>query len=86
MSKLNEIEELVSKIKALSLSVTEENYYAELQKGYDFLTKLHDLGVEKESVYQELFQYHNCLEDNISRNCIADILDYVEADLRSWNS
>lgn len=51
--------------------------------------KLHDLGIEKERVYQALFQYHKGLEDNLSRDCIADILDYVvgwcSTQDRIWN-
>lgn len=69
--------EIIIQIKMLSLSVTEENYHAVIQKGYKFLVRLHDLGAEKENVYQALFQYHNSLEDNLSRDYIADILDYI---------
>ena len=29
------------------------------QRGYELLLKLHDLGLEKDNVYQLLFQYHN---------------------------
>lgn len=74
---MNETEEIIAQIKMLSLSITEENYYSGIQKGYKFLVKLHDLGAEKESVYQLLIEYHNRLEDCLSRDYIADILDYV---------
>jgi len=49
---MNETEEIIAQIKMLSLSITEENYYSGIQKGYKFLVKLHDLGAKKESVYQ----------------------------------
>ena len=74
---MDKTDEIITKIKTLSLFITEQNYYAEIQKGYKLLIKLHDLGIEKERIYQALFQYHNSLEDNLSRDYIADILDYV---------
>ena len=50
----------------------------ELRKqGYELLLKLHDLGVDKESVYQPLLEYHGSLDDGISYDYIADILDFV---------
>ena len=74
---MNNIEEIIEQIKILSSSVTENTYSTEIKQGYEFLVKLHDLGVDKESVYQPLFQYLSSLEDSISYNYIADILDYV---------
>ena len=69
--------EIIAQIKNISMTVTENTYDIGKQQGYELLLKLHDLGLEKDSVYQLLFQYHNSLEDNISRDYIADILDYV---------
>lgn len=74
---MNKTDEIITQIKTLSLFITKENYSAGVQEGYNLLIKLHDLGIEKEHIYQALFQYHNSLEDNLSRDYIADILDYV---------
>ena len=86
---MNNSEEILDQIKMLSLSVTEENYHARVQQGYKFLITLRDLGVEKERAYQALFQYHNRLEDGLSRDYIADILDYIvgwcSPQCRIWN-
>ena len=74
---MNRMEEIMEQIKRLSLTVTEEEYSATLEQGYELLVKLHDLGAEKESVYQSLLAYHSGLEDGITYNYIADLLDYV---------
>ena len=74
---MDKTDEIITQIKMLSLFITEENYFAGIQEGYKLLIKLHDLGIEKERIYQALFQYHNSLEDNLSHDYIADILDYV---------
>lgn len=70
-------EAIISQIKSLSLSITEETYLAQLQEGHQLLGRLHDLGVEKEWAYQALLEYHDHLEDNLSRDYIADMLDYI---------
>ncbi len=86
---MNEAEEIFVQIKMLSLSVTKENYYAELQNGYKLLLRLHDLGAGKESAYQVLEEYHNSLGNSLSRDYIADILDYIvgwcSPQNRIWN-
>lgn len=69
--------EIIAQIKKISLTVTENTYDIGIQQGYELLLKLHDLGLEKDKVYQLLLQYHNSLTDNLSRDYIADILDYV---------
>lgn len=74
---MNETKEIIAQIKRLSLSMTAENYSARIQEGYKFLVRLHDSGAEKENVYQALLTYHNRLEDSLSRDYIADILDYI---------
>ena len=86
---MNVTEEIIAQIKVLALSVTEENYNAGVRKGYKLLLRLHDLGAEKESAYQVLEEYHNSLEDSLSRDYIADILDYIvgwfSPQNRIWN-
>lgn len=74
---MNDMEEIISQIKKLSLHITEDNYYIRIRQGYELLIRLHDLGIEKESVYQAIFQYYNSLEESLSRDYIADILDYT---------
>ncbi len=74
---MNNSENIIEKIKLLSSTVKENTYDSGIKQAYECLVKLHDLGVDKESVYQSLFQYHNRLEDGLSRDFIADILDYV---------
>lgn len=74
---MSETEVIIAQIKSSSLSITEETYWAQLQEGYQLLVRLHDLGVEKQWAYQALLTYHNRLEDSLSRDYIADILDYI---------
>lgn len=69
--------EIIAQIKKLSLTVTENTYCTLIQQGHELLIRLHDLGLEKDKVYQLLFQYYNNLEDSLSRDYIADILDFV---------
>lgn len=70
-------EEIVAKIKRISLSITECSYDNAIQQGYELLTQLHDLGKEEEIVYQLLFSYYNSLEDGLSRDYMADMMDFV---------
>lgn len=70
-------QKIIAQIIELSSTVTENTYDIGITQGYDLLLRLHDLGLEKDNVYQLLFQYHNSLEDNLSRDYIADILDYI---------
>lgn len=74
---MQEAEEIIAQIKLLSLSITEGNYRTGVQEGYKLLLRLHDLGAEKERAYQVLEEYHNSIEDSLSRDYIADILDYI---------
>lgn len=74
---MNDMEAIIEQIKILAGSVNEEKYDTEIKRGYELLVKLHDLGAEKESVYQSLLAYHSGLEDGITYNYIADLLDYV---------
>lgn len=74
---MNNIEKMITQIKILSSHITEDTYCVRIRQGYELLVRLHDMGLKKESVYQPLFQYHNSLDDGLSRDYIADILDYV---------
>ena len=74
---MNDSEEIFAQIKLLGLSITETTYDTGIQQGYELLVRLHDLGLEKESVYQSLLQYHNSLEAGLSRDYLADIMDFV---------
>lgn len=74
---MNNIEEIITQIKILSSHITEDTYCIRVWQGYELLVRLHDMGFEKESVHQPLFQYHNSLEGSRSSDYIADILDYV---------
>lgn len=69
-------QEIVNKIEKISLSITKCSYDNGIQQGYELLIQLHDLE-EKEMVYQLLFQYYNSLEDSLSRDYMADIMDFV---------
>lgn len=75
--QMGSTEYITEQIKALAVSVTEKEYSTFLEQGYELLVKLHDMGVDKDSVYRPLFVYFNSLEDGISYNFIADILDFV---------
>ncbi len=70
-------EKLFNQIKQLSTTVTDENYYDYDKQGYDILIKIKELGVEQEQAYNLLFKYHNSLQDGLSKDWIADMLDYV---------
>lgn len=74
---MNDSEEIFAQIKLLCLSITETTYDTGIQQGYELLVRLRDLGLEKESVYQSLLQYHNSLEAGLSRDYLADIMDFV---------
>ena len=41
------------------------------------LSKIKDLGIEQEHTYNLLFKYHNSLEDGLSKEWIADLLDGI---------
>lgn len=74
---MNNIEKFIEQIKILSSSVTENTYSTKMMQGYELLVQLHNLGIDKESVYLPLLEYHSSLEDGISYDYIAEILDYV---------
>ena len=70
-------DKLFNQIKQLSTNITEENYYACHEQVYDILSKIKDLGIEQEHTYNLLFKYHNSLEDGLSKEWIADLLDCI---------
>ena len=67
----------IAKIKALSLSFTKENYDITVKECLTLLTELHDQGMSKETVYQNLHEYYKSLDDGFNKDFIADILDFV---------
>ena len=70
-------DKLFNQIKQLSTNITEENYYACHEQGYDILIKIKDLGIEQEQAFKLLLKYHNSLEDGLSKEWIADLLDCI---------
>ncbi len=74
---MNSRDKIIEQIKELSTYVTENTYNTKIKEGYELLLKLHDLGIDKENVYQPLLEYLGSLDDTISYDYIADILDYV---------
>jgi len=70
-------DKLFNQIKQLSTNITEENYYACYEQGYDILSKIKDLGIEQEYTYNLLFKYYNSLENGLSKEWIADLLDCI---------
>lgn len=75
--EMNRMEEIMEQIILLSTSVTKEEYNTCLEQGYDLLEKLHELGADKDSVYQTLSGYFSSLEDGLSYDFMADVLDFV---------
>lgn len=74
---MNDTENIITQIKMLCQSVTENTYDTRIQQCFELLVKLHGLETNRECVYQTLLKYHNNLEDGISRDFIADVLDFV---------
>lgn len=74
---MNNEEEMIVQIKMLCSVVTKNNYPRVIQQSYEVVSKLCDLGVEKEVVYQSLFEYYQSLEDGLAQDCVADILDFI---------
>mgnify|MGYP000917024812 FL=1 len=70
-------DKLFNQIKQLSTNITEENYYACHEQGYDILIKIKDLGIEQEQAFKLLLKYHNSLEDGLPKEWIADLLDCI---------
>lgn len=60
-------DKLFNQIKQLSTNITEENYCAYHEQGYDILIKIKGLGIEQEQAFKLLLKYHNSLEDGLSK-------------------
>ena len=71
------MEDIMEQIKLLSASVTEDAYNTSLEQGYELLVRLRELGADKDSVYRTLSEYFNSLEDGMSYDFMADVLDFV---------
>lgn len=71
------IENIISCMRELCSSVTDDTYDDIIQQNYDLLKSLHQLGVVKEKVYWSLYQYYNSLEENLVSDCVADVLDFI---------
>lgn len=69
---------IIVQIEELLSSLTKDNYDSKIQEGYLILLKFHNLGLEREVVYQALYKYYNTMTDNLNSNFIADILDFVD--------
>ena len=70
-------EEVIAQIKILCSSVTEDSYDVIIQQCHKLLSKLCDLDLERENVYRILLEEYNNLEDGITRDCAADVLDFI---------
>ena len=70
-------DKLFNQIEQLSTNITEENYCAYHKQGYDILIKIKGLGIEQEQAFKLLLKYHNSLEDGLSKEWIADLLDCI---------
>ena len=49
-------DKLFNQIKQLSTNITEENYCAYHEQGYDILIKIKDLGIEQEQAFKLLLK------------------------------
>ena len=74
---MSDFEKLFMKIKQLSTAIIEENYDDYTKQGYAILMKIHDLGITQDQVYSTFFHYYNSLQDGLSKEWIADMLDYI---------
>ena len=74
---MSDFEKLFMKIKQLSTAIIEENYDDYTKQGYAILTRIHDLGITQDQVYSTFFYYYNSLEEGLSKEWLADMLDYI---------
>lgn len=74
---MDNCEDIYAQIKMLCASVTENTYEKGVQQGYEMLVRLHDLGAEEDCVYQSLLQLDSSLDNGLSCDCLADIMDFV---------
>jgi hypothetical protein len=74
---MSDFEKLFMKIKQLSTAITEENYDDSGKQSYAILMRIHDLGITQDQAYSTFFYYYNSLEEGLSKEWIADMLDYI---------
>ena len=74
---MSDFEKLLTQIKQLSTTITEENYDDSGKQGYAILMRIHDLGITQDQAYSTFFYYYNSLEEGLSKAWIADMLDYI---------
>ena len=74
---MNDVDELFTQLKRLCIAVTEKMYSDYDKQGYAILVKIHDVGITQNRVYNTLLQYHNDLPDGLSKDWLADMLDYI---------
>lgn len=74
---MNNYQELLEELYKICISITEATYESGVKQGYQLLVKLHNLGIDKDRVYQSLLSYYNSLVSDLSRNCLADIMDFI---------
>lgn len=74
---MSDFEKLFSQIKQLSAAITEKNYYDYSKQGYDILIRIYDMGITQEQVYSTFLQYYNSLQDGLSKEWLAEMLDYI---------
>lgn len=74
---MSDFEKLFMKIKQLSTAIIEENYDDYTKQGYAILMRIHDLGITQDQAYSTIFYYYNSLQDGLSKEWIADMLDYI---------
>lgn len=74
---MSDFEKLFMKIKQFSTAITEENYDDYTKQGYAILMRIHDLGITQDQAYSTIFYYYNSLQDGLSKEWLADMLDYI---------
>ena len=74
---MDDFEKSFTQIKQLSTAVTEANYYDYCKQGYDILVRIYDSAVPQERVYNAFFEHYTSLQEGLSKDWFADMLDYI---------
>ncbi|MFR7591825.1 MAG: hypothetical protein ACLUVC_10300 [Longibaculum sp.] len=69
--------EIIKQIEILCTSLSKKNYDESIQKGYSLLKEWHHLGYKKDDVYDILHQYYQNLDDELTSDFIADLMDFI---------
>ncbi len=69
--------EIIKQIEILCTSLSKKNYDEYIQKGYSLLKEWYELGYKKDDVYDILHQYYQNLDDELTSNFIADLMDFI---------